>query len=401
MNVGLQRRQQRHKSPPIPIYRIDEAGSATQIAEIHLQGHEGCYVSLNQAFNWPLLQNGRHHEFAGVPYFIDDMRPQGFLGRQFASRLAKTWYLPETPSDWSDDDILVGLGNFGYDQVGDLIIGEGAYHRFLSYIVQGQQYHREEDIPRIYPLLADQAMSGAAVGAMVGGEFPKFTAGRLMNDKPQQVIVKFSQPDGTLASQRWADLLICEHISSCILMRELGINAASSHIYQAGGRTFLETARFDRHGAFGRSAVCSLAMIDAYLLGLAGDPWPASATGLLQVSCLDAASVVAINKIWYFGRLIANTDMHGGNLSFQPGLKVAPVYDMLPMAYAPQWEGVIADRDYLPQLPAEPVRKAWLASANAAIAFWRQASCDERISGAFRSICRINGERLASAMEQA
>jgi hypothetical protein len=50
---------------------------------------------------------------------------------------------------------------------------------------------------------------------------------------------------------------------------------------------------------------------------------------------ITASVLDQIQAIWWFGRLIGNTDMHLGNLAFVPGLNVAPVYDMLPAMYAP------------------------------------------------------------------
>lgn len=57
--------------------------------------------------------------------------------------------------------------------------------------------------------------------------------------------------------------------------------------------------------------------------------------GVAQNGLIDADTHAQVSRLWWFGRLIANTDMHDGNLAFKPGLKLAPVYDMLPMGYAP------------------------------------------------------------------
>jgi len=53
---------------------------------------------------------------------------------------------------------------------------------------------------------------------------------------------------------------------------------------------------------------------------------------------LASASAAAI------ARLIANTDMHLGNLTFhvEGTFRLAPAYDMLPMAYAPLPGGEVA-----------------------------------------------------------
>ena len=391
-------RQPSYKSPLVPLYLVDEAGVATQIAEINLLDRDGCAVLFGRQFEWPFSGSGPHCTYPGIPYFLEDMRPQGFLGRQFAQRHASSMQLPEAPNEWSDADIWAALTSKGADQVGNLIVGEAAYRQFLLSAQQDVHVYRADEVDSVYPFLAGQAMAGAANGPLVGGEFPKFTAARLIDGEPQHVIVKFTADDDTQRSRRWSDLLVCEHIASNVLRDQLGIDAARSRICQAAGRTFLEVVRFDRHGAFGRSPVCSWASLNAGLIGLAGDPWPKGATKLHQAGWLNTDAVATVEKIWHFGRLISNTDMHDGNLSFVPGLAVAPVYDMLPMAYSPQRDGGLVDREYLPQLPLASERQAWKASADAAIKFWRRASTDERIGSSFRSICRTNCERLADVL---
>lgn len=85
--------------------------------------------------------------------------------------------------------------------------------------------------------------------------------------------------------------------------------------------------------------------INAAVLGQLGKPCPEALTALLPTNWFKAETVAQVRRLWWFGRLIGNTDMHDGNLSFVPGpplpgrptapLALAPVYDMLPMAYAP------------------------------------------------------------------
>ncbi|CAN5446584.1 hypothetical protein BH10PSE18_BH10PSE18_50920 [soil metagenome] len=103
--------------------------------------------------------------------------------------------------------------------------------------------------------------------------------------------------------------------------------------------------------------------------------------------------------LWWCGRLIGNTDMHTGNLSFVPHagrLILAPVYDMLPMRYAPLAGGEVpADRALDPALPLPTQREAWMSACIAAIAFWRACAADGRIGEAFRSTCSSNADALA------
>ena len=60
----------------------------------------------------------------GLPYFLRDQRPAGFLGRGVATlpELA----LPQRVTDWSGDHYLRYLTQRGSDTVGDLILGDAA-----------------------------------------------------------------------------------------------------------------------------------------------------------------------------------------------------------------------------------------------------------------------------------
>ncbi|TMH59351.1 MAG: hypothetical protein E6H53_08220 [Betaproteobacteria bacterium] len=171
---------------------------------------------------------------------------------------------------------------------------------------------------------------------------------------------------------------------------------------QRGGRVFIEVERFDRVGRHGRLAVCDLDAIQPTFLGVRSTEWPELSRRLQDMDLLDTASVTAVEHLWWFGRLIANTDMHLGNLSFHVDhtLRLAPTYDMLPMAYAPLAGGEVPIRDYTPALPLPSQQATWLAACAIAIDFWNGASLDTRISGPFRVICRANAARLRDVAEK-
>jgi hypothetical protein len=102
-------------------------------------------------------------------------------------------------------------------------------------------------------------------------------------------------------------------------------------------------------------------------------------------------------RLWHFGQLIGNTDMHDGNLSFRPrisaegaAMTLAPAYDMLPMLYAPQRGVELAPVNFAPRLPLPAEREAWQDAAAAAAEFWSRATDDARISDEFRAICADN-----------
>jgi hypothetical protein len=233
-------------------------------------------------------------------------------------------------------------------------------------------------------------------GSSAGGEFPKFTAVREQGAHPVHVIVKFSGSDESPGTERWADLLVCEQLASQCVPQLEGLTAARSSIHRFSARTFLEVERFDRHGAHGRSALCSWAAVDNAWFGLSGRPWSEGAERVLERGLIASETRDAITRLWHFGQLIGNTDMHDGNLSFvpgEPGLRLAPVYDMLPMLYAPQRGVELPERQFAARLPLPGERELWHQAAQAAIDFWRRAGNDARISQNFRQICRRN-ERI-------
>jgi len=86
-------------------------------------------------------------------------------------------------------------------------------------------------------------------------------------------------------------------------------------------------------------------------------PWTAAAQALAANGWIDADTRAKIERLWHFGKLIANSDMHEGNLSFRPGLAIAPVYYMLPMLYASERGVELPTREFtpVPSIPAERV----------------------------------------------
>ena len=393
------RRAVRGNTMSIPLFRIDRAGAGTQVATIDATYPHGCAVTFQATFDWPLIGDMRDGWFPSLPYALDDMRPQGFLGRHFAQRNADILQVSDNPIDWSEDDVLHALSLLGADLPGNYILGEPAYRRFLADQQASPAFVDDVGMERVYLAQAIDALQFGVAGSSAGGEFPKFTQRRLIDGAPTHVIVKFSGADDAPGTRRWADLLICEHLALDTVAQRLQIAAASSRCYQAGGRTFLEVQRFDRHGAHGRSGVCSWAALNNALFALPGKPWIAGAVALHQQALIDDETLHAIARIWHFGQLIGNADMHDGNLAFQPGLVLAPVYDMLPMLYAPVRGVELPQRTFHPGLPLPAERAAWREAADAALVFWRRAALDCRISDDFRRICGANAETVQTLLD--
>lgn len=393
------RRSVRGNATPIMLYRIDESGTPHEAAVLYPLHTKGCALKFLEPTPWPLEDAMQEGWFDGIPYFLDDMRPQGFLGRHFAKNHAEVLTVSPDPQRWSEDDILYALSLLGTDTPGNYVLGDVAMRSVLA--KEPPTPVRDEERENRYLQMALAAIAHGQAGSSAAGEFPKFTARRQTGERQAHVIVKFSGSDGSPAVQRWTDLLICEHLALSAIHKTLGLSAgvraASSTIYQAGGRTFLEVERFDRTGARGRLALCSWAAINAALVGQ--ERWTDGAAQLVQSKLLSPEGFEQVKRLWLFGKLIANTDMHDGNLSFTPGtlgLTLAPAYDMLPMAYAPGRGVELQDIRFEPMRPLPSERQAWLDALQAARMFWEDAAQDKRISAGFRSICEANACQLAS-----
>ncbi len=395
------RRALRGSTAPLPLYRVDEAGKASDVGLLHLAHPHGCLLEGNGLDDWPLDADMRDGWFEGIPYPLQDMRPDGYLGRAFAHAHAALLQVPADPRNWSDDDTLHTLSLLGADQSGHFILGETAYRHWQSQRTQAPKGISDEQVGDTYAHLAEHALQHGQAGSSAAGEFPKFTALRNMGDQWQHVLVKFSGNDNSPTTQRWADLLVCEHLALEAASGLPGLRASRSRIHQTHGRTFLEVQRFDRHGAFGRSPMVTWAAVNHDLVGLAGRPWPQGADRLLALGFIEAATRDAAALQWHYGQLIGNSDMHDGNLSFMPvatagspQLQLTPMYDMLPMCHAPLRGVELRDTPFVPQPPLPAELPLWTQAARCAEQFWALACADARISTAFRHACERNAQAV-------
>lgn len=335
---------------------------------------------------WMDEEAGGARLHAGLPWFIADMRPQGFLGRSFAQAHSLLGLAPN-PAQWTDDDVLRALCHVGDDLPGNLLVGSASFDRFLH-------APRQKPVaPGQYAALADAAMQGALPGSSAGGEQPKFCA---IRKDGACVIVKFSPAGRSPADQRWADLLVCEHIALQTL-RSCGVDAAQSRIFRAGGRTLLEVLRFDRT-AHGRIGMVSLLSYDSEFIGHV-DNWAATAGRMASRGLLPEKDARTLRFLEAFGRLIANTDRHYGNVSLLidagSSWRIAPAYDMLPMLYAPVGgELVPRDFDVSTVAPTADTIGVWADARIAARAFWESVARDGTVSSGFRKLASMHTRAL-------
>ncbi len=322
-----------------------------------------------------------------LPWWLQDLRPQGFLGRNLAKALFHRGIVSTEDIDyWNDQDVFRALLHAKSDSPGNLLIGDLSYQQWLQHELVAVSV---ADFCRI----AAEAMAGEVVGSSAGGEQPKFCA--FVEGKHR--LVKFTEPAVNANSQRWADLLQAEHRALNILANH-GIAAAPSNIVMQEQRTFLSCERFDRVGTFGRKGLVSLRMAEMEFVGKPAE-WPVIAKHLLQDKGISAEDADTIAVIWCFGRLIANTDMHGGNLSFyyagEGDLSLAPVYDMLPMAFAPLRSGAMAFNHTLTITPVAQ-GKHWRQAYGMAEQFWAELLTHTDISAEFKDIARTMQLELQS-----
>nr|WP_295782366.1 type II toxin-antitoxin system HipA family toxin YjjJ [Rhodoferax sp.] len=362
----------------IPVMRIDAQGQPSPFARL---------VPLAGGAVWVDEEDGLSKRFDGLPWFLDDMRPQGFMGRTFAHTYPEL-QLGNDPRYWSDDDVLRALALCGDDLPGNLVVGEPAFARFHTLPQRASRAASADD----YPALADAAMQGTLGGSSAGGEQPKFcttTAGR-------PVLVKFSPAGDAPTDQRTRDLLVCEHLALQTLA-DAGIRAATTQIFTGAGRVFLEAERFDRTaqgpasegGLVGRVGMVSLMVYDAEYVG-AMDNWAATADRMQQRQLLRPEDARTLRLLEAYGVLIANTDRHYGNISLllqDDDWVLAPAYDMLPMHYAPVG-GELVPRNFAerPLQPTAATLPEWPRALALARTFWVAAAGDARISAGFRQI---------------
>lgn len=385
--VGAARKQRY-----VLVRQVAGVGTEVALARIDSQGQPspfGRMLALAGGGFWVDEADGVSEQHDGLPWFLDDMRPQGFIGRTFAHN-HPALQLGGDPRQWSEDDVLRALTLCGEDQPGNLVVGGASIERFRTL---SERTLRAASAAH-YPELAQRAMQGAHPGSSAGGEQPKFccnTAGR-------SVIVKFSPAGDSPAEQRIRDLLVCEHLALTTLAKA-GVPAARTEVFLAAGRVFLESERFDRTAALnaqglpGRIGMVSLQVYNAQYVGEI-DNWAATALRLEARGLITATDAQHLRLLEAYGQLIANTDRHYGNISFvlkDDDWALSPTYDMLPMLYMPL-NSEIVPRDFAaaPPQPSAATADVWPLAQQLAGEFWRKAAQDERISAGFRAIAALN-----------
>ena len=382
LKVGAARSQRYVAPRPVdrvgtdaPVVRIDAQGDAAQFGRI---------VTLQGGRCWMDEQEGPSALHDGLPWFLSDMRPQGFIGRAFAHSHPELG-LPANPEHWTDDHVLQALALCGEDLPGNLIVGGESFRRFQSIAARPAANVSRND----YPTMADSAMQGTLPGSSAGGEQPKFCTVR----DGRHVIVKFSSSGSAPADRRSRDMLLCEHLALRTL-QQAGVAAATTQVMLDAGRVFLEVERFDRT-ASGRIGMVSLMAYDAHYVGQM-DNWAATANRMASRGLMRPEDARRLRFLEAFGRLIGNTDRHYGNISLlieNGDWRLSPAYDVLPTLYAAV-NGELPARDLTGSAGAPTIEtlEEWPDARRWATVFWQAVAADHRITAAFRAIAKMNAK---------
>ena len=366
-----------------PLFVTVASGHSTRWGTLfHLEGQRVHVASIDNGYQ--LTTQG------ALPWFLEPLRPQGFLGRL---RGLSMGFGDANPESWTLDQVLYTLLSHEHDNPGAFTLGDERGELLpeapVDPVARG----------RYYDEIARDITKAPRAGSSAGGEQPKFLAHINLPSGYERLIVKFSPPRGTPFGERWHDLLHTEHLAGAVL-RAHGFAAATTHILQSERHTYLESVRFDRVGAFGKRHVVPLGAIHRAWVAGPQQHWAVTANSLSARGYLSTDDAAKIATIREFGRLIGNTDMHFGNLSLlvhdlqklsSPRFQLAPIYDMLSMAYKP---GEFRDDLGYAQLPEPrpPLGDAgeWEQALKMAREFWMSLADSPAVSAGMRAVAGSN-----------
>lgn len=320
-----------------------------------------------------------------LPWFLAPLKPQGFLGRELA-RSAPNF--PPDPELWSLAQIL-------YCAVALIHNPSGAF--FLN-TYQTKTLAAPQDgspLGDYYDTLAKETGQGLPAGSSAAGEQPKFVVSFRRN---RPAIVKFTPPHGTPYGECWRALLLLEKLALDILQSH-AVASAGSEILHTQQRTYLQSTRFDRDAAVGTRHVVAIAALHAEFVGGSWTNWVKTSEALAQKGLITQHELQQIATIFAFGQYIGNFDMHSDNLSFfvddviTPKIRLAPVYDMLPMMWRPDIHRGVSDSPIRPQLMPAGYADEQAQARLWAIEFWEQAAQLD-IGADLQAACLVSARRL-------
>ncbi|MDE1989965.1 MAG: HipA domain-containing protein [Betaproteobacteria bacterium] len=337
--------------------------------------------------------------FAGLPWFVRDMVPQGYVGRAFCRAWAGALHVAGNPQEWSDPEAFFILASKGADAPGNLVLGQANLDDAGVPRAEAPVDRDQSGLAALFDRMAQQSVAGEFPGSSAAGEFPKFVTRYRAHGQVRNVIVKFSPEGEDPVAIRWKDLLVAEQVALETLAgnRIRTVASATSRLVRGQSRIYLEVDRFDRSGENARAGVVTLATLDDEFVGRRAS-WTDTAASLVALGMVSRADADALRFLEAFGRCIGNSDMHHGNVSFfrddhldgraPPALTLAPAYDMLPMLYAPERGEIVART-----LALQPDTDRTAAAV--ALQFWQAVAARDDVSPAFRAIARANETLLS------
>jgi len=391
-----------------PLFRLRSDGTVERLG--HAVAQPGDTFQIHVTANRPNLicppDGGDPGTFPGLPWYLDDLRPQGYLGRAYARHHGHDFGMPLDPDRSEPRSLLRMLSRTGGTGQGDIIPGETALQAALMSREAPLDLVRAATRQHSYPERAAAVMAGTLACLGPGGEQPKFTATVEEDGQRDAVLVKFSRAADGEAARRWADLLVCEHLALQCL-RDAGIQAAASELIQTSDYTFLEVQRFDRTpNLLGRLGFVSLMSLSSAFVGDVTAGWGSAGEQLRALGWVTPETASRMAQLHAFGRLIGNSDMHQGNLGFrladQGPLQLIPTYDMLPMSLAPSRTGVL--RPAAPLGAIAPVRAGQLAhlqwAAPLAAEYWQSVAASPSVhSSTLRELAARSAQRVKALLQ--
>lgn len=334
----------------------------------------GALTYLHPNHTFAKTTGGEWFNAAGrLPWFLMPLRPQGFLGRQYARTRPD---FPPNPDDWSLAHTLLIITQHAHNPPGAFELGQiGFFGRLVDEVSAAVADRLTQ-----YDTTAVNASQTLPLGSSAGGEQPKFLSEYSGAQDRHHCIVKFTPPHGTPFGARWRALLTLEQLALQTLAAH-GIDTAATHLLHSSQRTYLESVRFDRIGTEGKRHVVAIAALQDEFVGGSWTNWVKTSETLASKGMITALELSHIATIFAFGHYIGNTDMHSGNLSFfvddviAPKIRLAPVYDMLPMMWKPDiHQGALSDSPIRPQLMPPGFAAEQAQAREWAIEFWEHAA---------------------------
>jgi hypothetical protein len=200
--------------------------------------------------------------------------------------------------------------------------------------------HGQEDAANLISVLRDRDAPG---GSSLGGDCPKTVFHTYDGDSSAfvEILFKFPPRPDSEIGVRWRNLLVMERLC----LEALGPRAADGDAI--GGGLLVSSFRFDRTEAGGRIGAATLQWLAASR-GEADRSAPEVMASLHKDGLVDSDSVTTCELAHLFSRAIGNTDAHLGNYGLvfdEDGkAKLAPLYDVLPMALAPRFDELPDER---------------------------------------------------------